>query len=110
VVARQRADGGDVRIAVVGRVARLRADDPNAIARRPARLRRLMPRIATIHGEVDSETPTPAVNGQVLSVRLSHASRSISSFAPAATRVGTIGLIATAGEEKLVRWREFLGC
>src|SRR6266511_1728564 len=43
------------------------------------------------------ETPMPAVNGHVTSVRLLHASRSISSFTPAAAMVGTNGLTATAG-------------
>ena len=43
------------------------------------------------------ETPMPVVNGHVLSVRLLHASRSISSFEPAAAIVGTAGFTATAG-------------
>src|ERR671933_2799588 len=43
------------------------------------------------------DTPTPGVNGHVLSVRLLQDSRSISSFTPAATMFGAIGLIATAG-------------
>src|SRR5437868_6007691 len=43
------------------------------------------------------EVPTPNVNGHVTSLRLLHASRSISSFAPAATMFGAAGLIATAG-------------
>src|SRR5919199_343910 len=43
------------------------------------------------------ETPTPAVNGHVTSLRLLHASRSISSFTPAAAIEGTAGFTATAG-------------
>src|SRR3954447_25730357 len=43
------------------------------------------------------DVPTPPVNGHVLSSRLLHASRSRSSFAPAATIDGAIGLTATAG-------------
>src|SRR6476646_1955677 len=41
--------------------------------------------------------PTPPVNGHVLSSRLLHASRSLSSFTPAATIDGAIGFTATAG-------------
>src|SRR5262249_43306227 len=43
------------------------------------------------------ETLMPAVNGHVLSFRLLQASRSTSSFTPAATIDGANGLIATAG-------------
>src|SRR3954454_22800903 len=43
------------------------------------------------------ETLIPVVNGHVVSLRLLHASRSISSLEPAATMVGTYGLTATAG-------------
>src|SRR6266536_5155128 len=43
------------------------------------------------------ETPMPAVNGHVTSDRLLHASRSISSFTPAAAMFGTYGFTATAG-------------
>src|SRR6266536_2301504 len=43
------------------------------------------------------ETPMPVVNGHVTSERLLHASRSISSFTPAAAILGTYGLTATAG-------------
>src|ERR671933_1014588 len=43
------------------------------------------------------EVPTPGVNGQVTSLRLLHASRSISSLAPAAAMLGSIGFTATAG-------------
>src|SRR6266511_4944263 len=43
------------------------------------------------------ETPMPAVNGHVTSDRLLQASRSSSSFAPAAAMVGTYGFTATAG-------------
>src|SRR5213592_2480541 len=43
------------------------------------------------------ETLIRVVNGQVLSSRLLHASRSISSFTPAAAIDGAIGLTATAG-------------
>src|ERR687888_1950549 len=39
----------------------------------------------------------PGVNGQVLSFRLLHASRSISSFTPAAAMLGSAGFTATAG-------------
>src|ERR687885_2080806 len=43
------------------------------------------------------ETPTPAVNGQVTSLRLLQASRSISSFTPAAAIAGSAGLTTAAG-------------
>src|SRR3954471_19674594 len=43
------------------------------------------------------ETLIPVVNGHVVSLRLLHASRSISSLEPAATMSGTNGLTATAG-------------
>ena len=39
----------------------------------------------------------PGVNGHVLSFRLLHASRSISSFTPAAAMLRSAGLTATAG-------------
>src|ERR687888_705749 len=41
--------------------------------------------------------PTPTVNGQVTSLRLLQASRSTSSFTPAAAIDGSIGFTATAG-------------
>src|SRR5229473_8708090 len=43
------------------------------------------------------ETPTPAVNGHVVSAPALHASRSMLSFAPAARTVGLDWSIATAG-------------
>src|SRR3954468_14123443 len=43
------------------------------------------------------ETPTPGVNGHVLSAAALHASMSMLSLAPAATTFGCIGSMATAG-------------
>ena len=43
------------------------------------------------------DMPTPGVNGQSFGAPASHASRSMLSFAPAATRNGWFGSIATAG-------------
>jgi len=43
------------------------------------------------------ETPTPSVNGQVLSVPALQASMSILSLAPAASTVGCLASIAMAG-------------
>ena len=43
------------------------------------------------------ETPTPGVNGQVFAVPAAHDSRSISSLEPAATTLGSLASMATAG-------------
>src|SRR3954470_12908957 len=43
------------------------------------------------------DTPTPVVNGHVVSPRLLQASMSTSSLAPAAAMLGMYGLTATAG-------------
>src|SRR3954464_7548619 len=55
------------------------------------------------------EVPTPVVNGHVTSLRLLQASRSISSFAPAAAIDGMSGLTATAGSFCLFCGNGFVG-